>query len=343
MGFIRNILSKLSHDMGIDLGTANTLVYTKGDGIVLREPSIVAIDQRTNFTLAVGNEAKRMLGRTPGNIIAVRPLRDGVIANFDVTETMIRYFIQKVHRRSRFIHPKIIVGVPSGITEVEKRAVLDATTHAGASEAYLIEEPMAAAIGAGLPISEPMGNMIVDIGGGTTDVAVIALGGIVVSKSIRIAGDEMDVAIINHCRENYRLLIGERTAEDVKIKIGNAFKSTEQKTMEIRGRDLVTGLPKVFTLNSVEIREALNETVKVIVATIKDVLEITPPELSSDIMERGICLAGGGALLTGLDKHIEKETDIRTYIADDPLSCVAYGTGKALEEMDILKKILFRD
>ena len=343
MSVIKKIIGKMSHDMGIDLGTANTLVYTKGDGIVLREPSIVAIDQKSNQTLAVGSEAKRMLGRTPGNIIAVRPLRDGVIANFDVTETMIRYFIEKVHKRAWFINPKIIIGVPSGITEVEKRAVLDAAMHAGASEAYLIEEPMAAAIGAGLPVSEPTGSMVVDIGGGTTDVAVIALGGIVVSKSIRVAGDKMDAAIIGHCRDNYRLLIGERTAEEIKIKIGNAFNEPVEETMEIRGRDLVTGLPKIFTISSSEIREALSETVKTIISAVRDVLEITPPELSSDIMEKGICLAGGGALLKGLDKQISKETDIKVYVTEDPLSCVAYGTGKALEEIHILKKVLFTE
>ncbi len=336
---------KMSHDMGIDLGTANTLVYIKGQGIVLREPSVVAIDSKTNATLAVGNEAKQMVGRTSGSIIAVRPLEDGVISNFEVTETMIRFFIEKVHNRKRFLNPRVIVGVPSGITGVEKRAVLDAILHAGASEAYLIEEPMAAAIGAGMPVSEPTGSMIVDIGGGTTDVAVISLGGIVVSKSVRVAGDEMDQAIIDHCRENYRILIGERTAEDVKLKIGSAalMDGMDEESIEIVGRDLVTGLPKNFTLTSGEVREALSETVNTILNAIRGVLEQTPPELSSDIMEKGVTLAGGGALLRGLDKFIEREIYIKVNIADDPLSCVAYGTGKALEEMDILKKVLFSE
>jgi rod shape-determining protein MreB and related proteins len=335
----------MSHDMGIDLGTANTLVYIKGEGIVLREPSVVAIDKKTNATLAVGNEAKQMVGRTSGSIYAVRPLEDGVISNFEVTETMIRYFIEKVHNRKRFLNPRIIVGVPSGITGVEKRAVLDAITHAGAREAYLIEEPMAAAIGAGLPVSEPTGSMMVDIGGGTTEVAVTSLGGLVIAKSIRVAGDEMDQSIIDHCRDNYRILIGERTAEEVKMEIGSAspLEGLEDETIEIRGRDLVTGLPKTFTLTAEEIRESLSETVNQILSAIRSVLEHTPPELSSDIMERGIVLAGGGALLKGLDKFIEREIYIKVHIAEDPLSCVAYGTGKALEEMDILRKVLYSE
>lgn len=345
MKLFYRFFGKMSHDMGIDLGTANTLVYIKGEGIVLREPSVVAIDQKTNATLAVGSEAKQMVGRTSGSIIAVRPLEDGVISNFDVTETMIRYFIEKVHNRKRFLNPRIIVGVPSGITGVEKRAVLDAIVHAGAREAYLIEEPMAAAIGCGLPVSEPTGSMIVDIGGGTTEVAVISLGGIVVSRSVRVAGDEMDQAIIDHCRENYRILIGERTAEDVKLSIGSAAQvdGFDEETIEIVGRDLVTGLPKNFTLTSTEIREALSESVNTILNAIRSVLEQTPPELSSDVMEKGLMLAGGGALLKGLDKFIEREIYIKVNIAEDPLSCVAYGTGKALEEMDILKKVLFSE
>lgn len=345
MKFFDFIFGKISHDMGIDLGTANTLVYIKGEGIVLREPSVVAIDKKTNATLAVGNEAKQMVGRTSGSIIAVRPLEDGVISNFEVTETMIRYFIEKVHNRKLFLNPRIIVGVPSGITGVEKRAVLDAIQHAGARTAFLIEEPMAAAIGAGLPVSEPTGSMIVDIGGGTTEVAVTSMGGIVVAKSIRVAGNEMDQAIIHHCRDNYRILIGERTAEEIKIKLGNAMplEEVESSTIEIRGRDLVTGLPKNFSLTAEEIREALTETINQILNAIRSILEQTPPELSSDIMERGITLAGGGALLKGLNTFIEKEIFIKVHIADDPLSCVVYGTGKALEEMDILNKVLFND
>ncbi len=343
MGLMNFLFKRISHDMGIDLGTANTLIYVKGEGIVVREPSVVAIDTKTGATLAVGNEAKQMVGRTSGNIIAVRPLEDGVISNFEVTETMLRYFIEKVHNRKRFVKPRIIVGVPSGITGVEKRAVLDAIMHAGAREAYLIEEPMAAAIGAGLPVSEPTGSMIVDIGGGTTEVAVTSLGGIVVAKSVRVAGDEMDQAIIDHCRDNYRILIGERTAEEIKLKIGSAapIDGFEEESIEIIGRDLVNGLPKNFTLTTGEIREALSETVNTILNAIRSILEQTPPELSSDIMEKGVTLAGGGALLRGLDKYIEREIYIKVNIADDPLSCVAYGTGKALEEMDILKKVLF--
>jgi rod shape-determining protein MreB len=345
MKFFDLFFGRMSHDLGIDLGTANTLVYIKGQGIVLREPSVVAIDSKTNATLAVGNEAKQMVGRTSGSIVAVRPLEDGVISNFEVTETMIRYFIEKVHNRKRFLNPRVVVGVPSGITGVEKRAVLDAILHAGAREAYLIEEPMAAAIGAGLPVSEPTGSMMVDIGGGTSDIAVISLGGIVVSRSVKIAGNEMDQAIIDHCRENYRILIGERTAEDIKLRIGSAaaVDGIEEDTMEVVGRDLVTGLPKNFTLTSAEVRGALSETVVAILNCIKSVLEQTPPELSSDIMEKGVTLAGGGALLRGLDKFIEHEIYIKVNIADDPLSCVAYGTGKALEEMDILKKVLFSE
>ena len=343
MRFLKRLLGRFSYDLGIDLGTANTLVFASGRGIIIREPSVVAIDKNTNGILAVGNEAKKMLGRTPGNVVAIRPLRDGVIADFDITEAMIKYFIQKAHNRMSFIHPRIIVGVPSGITGVEKRAVLDATYHAGAREAYLIEEPMAAAIGANLPVSEPTGSMIVDIGGGTTEVAVVSLGGIVIAKSVRVAGDELDEAIMTHCRENYRLLIGERTAEEIKINLGSAFPLKEEKTMAIRGRDLVSGLPKTFTITSSEVREALKEPVNVILDAIRYTLEKTPPELSSDIIDMGICLAGGGALLRGLDQFISKETDINVFIADDPLSCVANGTGKALDEIDILKKVLYTE
>lgn len=341
--FFSRLVNRFGTDLGIDLGTANTLVFAKGQGVVIQEPSVVALDSQKGIVLAVGNEAKRMIGRTPGNVVAVRPLRDGVIADFDITETMLKYFIQKALSQNSWIKPRIIVGVPSGITGVEKRAVLDATYSAGAKEAYLIEEPMAAAIGANLPVSDPSGSMIVDIGGGTTEVAVISLGGIVVAKSIRVAGDEMDEAIISHCRENYRLLIGERTAEEVKINLGSAFELEKEKTMDIRGRDLVSGLPKTFTLSSQEVREALKEPIKIILEGIKTTLEKTPPELSSDIMDKGISLAGGGALLRGLDKHIHFETQISVSIADNPLECVALGTGKALDEIDVLRKVLITE
>ena len=339
----KKIFSNFRTDLGIDLGTANTLVFSHNEGVIIQEPSVVALDSSKNLVLAVGDEAKRMIGRTPGNVIAVRPLRDGVIADFDITETMLKYFIKKALPKPSLLKPRIIVGVPSGITGVEKRAVLDATYQAGAKEAYLIEEPMAAAIGASLPVSDPAGSMIVDIGGGTTEVAVISLGGIVVSKSIRVAGDEMDEAIISHCRDNYRLLIGERTAEEIKIKLGSAFDTKEEITLEIRGRDLVSGLPKTFSLTNTEIREALKDPVRVILDGIRNTLEKTPPELSSDIMDRGITLAGGGALLKGLGLHIEKETQISVTIAENPLECVALGTGRALEEIEVLKKILITE
>jgi len=345
---MRRLLCKwfpqLSCDLGIDLGTANVLVFMKGKGVVIQEPSVVALDKTKNLVLAVGNDAKRMIGRTPGNVVAVRPLRDGVIADFEITETMLKYFIKKaLNGKSWISKPRIIIGVPSGITGVEKRAVLDAAYHAGASEAYLLEEPMAAAIGANLPVSDPAGSMIVDIGGGTTEVAVVSLGGLVVAKSIRVAGDEMDEAIINHCRENYRLLIGERTAEEVKINLGSAFDLKDERTMDVRGRDLVSGLPKTFTFTSTEIREALKDTVSTIVDGIRTTLEKTPPELSSDIMDTGITLAGGGALLSGLDQNIQHETHIQTRIAEDPLKCVALGTGKALDEIEILKEALISE
>jgi rod shape-determining protein MreB len=344
MEFFSNLVARFSCDLGIDLGTANTLVFAQGRGVIIQEPSVVALDNQKNLVLAVGDDAKRMIGRTPGNVVAVRPLRDGVIADFDITETMLKHFIKKALSHQFYLFkPRIIVGVPSGITGVEKRAVLDAVYHAGAKEAYLIEEPMAAAIGANLPVSEPTGSMVVDIGGGTTEVAVISLGGIVVSRSVRVAGDEMDEAIINHCRESYRLLIGERTAEEIKFQLGSAFEMDEERTMEVRGRDLVSGLPKTFTLTSIEVRAALKDTINMIVEGIRTTLEKTPPELSSDIMDTGITLAGGGALLRGLDKHITAETGISVSIADDPLKCVALGTGKALEEIDILKKVLIAD
>lgn len=340
MGLYDMIFGHFSRDLGIDLGTATTLVFARSEGIILCEPSVVAIDKEGGRALAFGNEAKGMLGRTPASIVAVRPMRDGVIADFEITEMMLRHFIHKSHNRSAFVRPRIVVGVPSGITGVEKRAVLDAAMHAGAREAYLVEEPMAAAIGANLPVSEAQGSMVVDIGGGTTEVAVLALGGIVVSKSIRVAGDEMDEAIVAHCRKNYNLLIGERTAEQIKIDVGSAYPLSEEKTIEVRGRDLVTGLPKTLTLTSSEIRDALSEPVATVVDAVRMTLEKTPPELAADIMDRGIVMAGGGSLLRGLDKYLAQETDMSVYVVDDPISCVAYGTGKILEEIDTLKKVL---
>ncbi|MCK4259376.1 MAG: rod shape-determining protein [Halanaerobiales bacterium] len=330
-----------SRDMGIDLGTANTLVYLKGKGITIREPSVVAKQQDTGEVLAVGEEAKRMIGRTPGNIIAIRPMKDGVIADFDVTEAMLRHFINKAHKRIRLVHPRIVICVPSGVTEVEKRAVHDAAIHAGAREAYLIEEPMAAAIGAGLPVHEPAGNMVVDIGGGTTEVAVISLGGIVTSVSIRIGGDEMDYSIVRYVKKNYNLMIGERTAEQVKIEIGAAIVDPEQNnSWEVRGRDLVSGLPKTIEITAEEIKDALKEPVDRIVSAVKRTLEQTPPELASDVMDKGIILTGGGALLRGLDQLISKETGMPMHISEHALDCVALGTGKVLDELHILKRVL---
>ncbi|MFP4661334.1 MAG: rod shape-determining protein [Halanaerobiales bacterium] len=336
------VSAPFSRDLGIDLGTANTLVYVKGKGVIIREPSVVALRDNKEDVLAVGDEAKNMIGRTPGNIIAVRPMKDGVIADFDVTETMIRYFITKAHKRSRLVRPRIIICVPSGVTEVEKRAVLDAATHAGAREAYTIEEPMAAAFGAGLPVHEPTGNMVVDIGGGTTEVAVISLGGIVSSRSIRVGGDEMDESIIHYIKKKYKLMIGERTAEEIKTEIGSALnhESIEETVKDVRGRDLVTGLPKTLEITSKEIRDALQEPVTSIVDAVKYTLEQTPPELSADIMDRGIVLTGGGALLKGLDKLLIKETQMPVHLAEDPLDCVVKGTGIVLEEIKTLKSIL---
>lgn len=333
MRFLSRIFGRFSRSMGIDLGTANTLVHVHGKGILLREPSVVALDVNTRTVLEVGEEAKRMLGRTPGHIVAIRPLKDGVIADFDQTEKMLRYFIGKVNRHS-WIHPQVVVGIPSGVTEVEKRAVLDATKKAGARDAFLIEEPMAAAIGAGLPVAEPTGSMIVDIGGGTTEVAVISLSGIVTSRSIRVAGDEIDESITNYIRRAYSLFIGDRTAEDVKIQIGSAYKLEEEMTMTVRGRDLISGLPRSTTISSEEIREAISEPVNQIVDSVKVALESTPPELAADIMDIGIYLAGGGALLRGLDRLIQAETQMPVHIADDPLSCVAFGAGAVLEEAE---------
>ena len=331
------LFSLFSNDMGIDLGTANTLVYVKNHGIVLREPSVVAIDRETRRVLAIGAEAKRMLGRTPASIIAVRPLRNGVIADFEVTQEMIKFFIRKVHNRRSLLHPRIVIGIPSGITEVERRAVQESAEQAGAREVYLIEEPMAAAIGADLPIQEAHGNMIVDIGGGTTEVAVISLGGMVVSKSIDIAGDEMDEAIMQHFRRKYNLLIGETTSEDVKIQIGSVFPLKEEKTMEVKGRDQATGLPKTVLITSEEVRQALMEPVQLILDVIKNTLEETPAELAADLVDRGMVLAGGGSLLRGLPDLIRQETELPVHRSADPLSCVAMGTGKFLEELDRVK------
>ncbi len=323
--------------MAVDLGTANTLVYVKGRGIVLSEPSVVAIDQRTGAIHAVGIEAKRMLGRTPGNITAIRPLKDGVIADFDVTEQMLRHFIQKVHQ-SRWAHPRVVVCVPSGVTGVEKRAVEEATLSAGARQAYLIEEPMAAAIGAGLPVGEPTGNMIVDIGGGTTEVAVISLGGIVVAQSIRVGGDELDEAIVNYVKREMKLLIGTQTAEEVKLEIGSAFPMRDEMKAEVRGRDMISGLPKTVVLSSEQVREALAEPMAQIVEAVKVTLDRTPPELASDIMDRGIVLAGGGSLLNGLDDRLRMETEVPIHIAESPLTCVAVGAGRSLEEFEVMRK-----
>ncbi|HVK03223.1 MAG TPA: rod shape-determining protein [Armatimonadaceae bacterium] len=331
MRFLGNVLGRFSNNMGIDLGTANTLVHVRGKGILIREPSVVALDIHSQRVLEVGEEAKRMLGRTPGHIVAIRPLKDGVIADFDQTEKMLRYFIQKVNRRRFWTHPQVVVGIPSGVTEVERRAVLDATRKAGARDAFVIEEPMAAAIGAGLPVTEPTGSMIVDIGGGTTEVAVISLGGIVTSRSIRIAGDEIDEAIASHIRRSYNLYIGDRTAEDVKIQIGSAYKMEQESSMTVRGRNLISGLPRSTTITSEEVRDAIAEPVNQIVSAVKDALESAPPELAADIMDSGIFLAGGGALLRGLDQLIAAETQMPVHIAPDPLSCVALGAGAALE------------
>ncbi|ACA57230.1 rod shape-determining protein [Clostridium botulinum] len=324
----------ITKDMGIDLGTANTLVYIKGKGVVLSEPSVVAINKDVNKVLAVGDEAKQMIGRTPGNIVAIRPLKDGVIADFDVTQIMLKKFIEKVSPKGGFTNPRIVVCFPSGVTEVEKRAIDEATKSAGAREVVLMEEPMAAAIGAGLPVNEPTGSMIVDIGGGTTEVAIISLGGIVTSKSLRVAGDELDQSIINYIKKEYSLMIGERTAENIKVELGSAYETDEDKTMEIRGRDLITGLPKVITISGKEVREALSEPVISIIEAIKTTLEKTPPELAADIMDKGIMLAGGGALLRGLDQLINEETHMPVHIAESPLDCVAVGAGKALDTID---------
>ena len=330
----------MGRDMAVDLGTANTLVYVRGRGTVLNEPSVVAINTKTGAILAVGSEAKRMIGRTPGHILAIRPLKDGVIADFDVTEKMLRYFIQKVHKRRVLAKPRVVICVPSGITGVEQRAVEEAAIAAGARAAYIIEEPMAAAIGAGLPVHEPAGNMVVDIGGGTTEVAVISLGGIVTALSIRIGGDELDEAIIAYIKKEYSLALGERTAEEIKMAIGSAFPLPDEPNAEIRGRDLVTGLPKTIIVSSEEIRRAIEEPVNAVVDAVKSTLDRTPPELAADIMDKGIVLTGGGALLKGLNERLKHETGMPVHLTENPLSCVAIGSGKCLEEFEALKPML---
>src|SRR6266545_4130339 len=334
-----NMLAFLGRDMAVDLGTANTLVYVRGRGIALNEPSVVALNTDTGKIVAVGVQAKKMIGRTPGNIVAVRPLKDGVIADFDVTERMLRYFIQKVHRR-HLAKPRLVVAVPSGITGVEQSAVKEAGHQAGARRVYIIEEPMAAAIGAGLPIHEPTGNMVVDMGGGTTEVAVISLGGIVTSQSIRVGGDELDQAIITFGKKEYSLMLGERTAEEIKMAIGSAFPAEDEPHAEIRGRDLVSGLPKTTVISAEEIRRAIDEPLSVIVDAVKTTLDKCPPELAGDVMDRGIALTGGGALLRGLDERIREETGMPVHVADDPLDSVALGTGKCVEDFDTLRQVL---
>lgn len=336
---LRKLLGFFSSDIGIDLGTANTLVFVKDRGVVLREPSVVAVQSGTRKVVAVGDEAKRMLGRTPGNITAVRPLKDGVIADFDITEAMLRHFIKKVHHGSKLVSPMVVIAIPSGITEVEKRAVRESALHAGAREVYLIEEPMAAALGVGLPVQEAAGNMIVDIGGGTTEIAIISLGGIVYCRSVRVAGDELDESISIYLKRAYNLMIGERTAEDIKIKIGSVHVMDKEMTMEVKGRDLVAGLPKTLTITSQEVREALLGPVQTILEAIRITLERCPPELSADLIDRGIVLAGGGALLRGMDRLISEETALPVYVAEDPLSAVVEGTGKVLQEFKFLKKV----
>lgn len=330
----------IGRDMAVDLGTANTLVYVRGSGIVLNEPSVVAINSDNGNILAVGSEAKRMIGRTPGNIVAVRPLKDGVIADFDTTERMLRYFIQKVHKRRFLAKPRVVICVPSGITGVERRAVEEAGYKAGARKVYIIEEPMAAAIGAGMPIHEPTGNMVVDIGGGTTEIAVISLGGIVVAVSIRVGGDELDEAIIAYVKREYSLLLGERTAEEIKMKVGSAFPMPNEPEAELRGRDLITGLPRTVILPAEEIRKALEEPIQAIVDAVKSTLDRTPPELSGDIMDRGIMLTGGGALLRGLDERLRHETGMPVVIAENPLNCVVLGSGRTVEEFEALHRVL---
>lgn len=339
---ISKILSRFSQDIGIDLGTANTLVYVRGKGVVIREPSVVAINKKTKEILAVGEEAKRMVGRTPSHIIAIRPLVDGVISDFEITEAMLRYFFDRVHQQhfSLIPRPRVVIGIPHSVTEVERRAVEEGAINAGAREVYLIEEPIAAAIGARLPIQDASGSMIIDIGGGTTEVAVISLGGVVASRSLRIAGDELNEDIIQYARDKFNLLLGERTAEEIKIKIGSAIEMREKPEAPMRGRDLVTGLPKEIIINDAQIREAMKKSINLIIESIKVTMEETPPELLADIMDRGIILSGGGALLRGLDRLISLETNTQVYIADDPLTAVARGTGMVLEDLDLLSEVL---
>lgn len=339
MGIISSIIGRFSDDLAIDLGTANTLVYVKGKGIVLDEPSVVAIEKKSEEVLAVGLEAKKMVGRTPGNIVAIRPMKDGVIADFEIAEKMLRHFIAKAHNRSAFVRPRIIICVPSKITQVEQRAVRDSASLAGGREVYLVEEPIAAAIGAGLPIAEPFGNMVVDIGGGTTDVAVISLAGIVYSESVKVAGDKMDDAIVNYIKRKYNLLIGDHMAELIKLGIGSAYPLDEKKTMSIKGRDLITGIPKTLVIDDSEVREALAETISVIVNAIKTALENTPPELAGDIIDRGIVLTGGGSLICGMDIRLREETNLPVITVDNPLTTVVLGTGAILDELDLLKKV----
>jgi rod shape-determining protein MreB and related proteins len=339
MGIFNHIISYFSQDMAIDLGTSSTLIYIKGKGIVLNEPSVVTVETHSKKILAVGEEAKRMLGRTPGNLTAIRPMREGVIADFDMTERMLRYFIQKVHRGGGFVRPRIIIGVPSRITQVEQRAVKESAELAGAREVYLIEEPVAAAIGAGLPITEPFGNMVVDIGGGTTDIAVISLGGIVYSESVRVAGDQIDGAITSHLKREYSLLIGEHMAERIKMEIGSAYPLPEKKQMAVKGRDLVSGIPRTILIDDSEIREALQDCLTTIVRAIRLALENTPPELAGDIIDRGIVLTGGGSLLQGLDDRLREETALPIVTVEDPLTSVVLGVGKTLEEFSLLRKI----
>jgi rod shape-determining protein MreB and related proteins len=330
--------SIIGRDMAVDLGTANTLVYVRGKGVLLDEPSVVALNASTGEILAVGHEAKRMIGRTPDNITAIRPLMDGVIADFEACEEMLRFFIQQVHRRRYFAKPRLVICVPSGITAVEQRAVKEAGYQAGARRVYIVEEPMAAAIGAGLPVHEATGNMVVDVGGGTTEVAVISLGGIVVSQSLRVGGDEMDEAIISHIKKEYKLLIGQQTAEEIKLEVGSAFQLKEEVQAEVRGRDMLTGLPKTVVLSSDEVRHALEEPVSQIIDAIRSTLDKTPPELAADIMDRGIVLAGGGALLTGLDERLRHETQMPTQLAESPLTCVAVGSGRSLEVLEVMNR-----
>ena len=339
MSVTSDVLGWFSNDLAIDLGTATTLVYVRGRGIVLNEPSVVAIEKKTEKVLAVGTEAKKMLGRTPGNISAIRPMKEGVIADFEMAEKMLRHFITKAHNRSTFVRPRIIIGVPSRITQVEQRAVRDSAELAGAREVYLIEEPVAAAIGAGLPITEPSGNMVVDIGGGTTDIAVLSLGGIVYSESVKVAGDRMDDAIMSYVKKKYNLLIGDHMAERIKVEIGSAYPFEEKKTLMVKGRDLISGIPRTLVLDDAEIREALVETITTIVNAIKVALENTPPELAGDIIDCGIVLTGGGSMLWGMDTRLREETGLPIITVDDPLTSVVLGVGKILDELDLLRKI----